>query len=75
MTKHFINKLMFVCFFHRYVMKMLLLNVMLILNGLTTPNPWMWNLFTAGIFTDFQKVALMSYKICDSSSKVTSKNT
>lgn len=55
-------------------MKMLLLNVMLILNGLTTPNPWMWNLFTAGIFTDFQKVALMSYKICDSSSKVTSKN-
>lgn len=75
MTKLFINKLMFVCFFHRYVMKMLLLNVMLILNGLTTPNPWMWNLFTAGIFIDFQKVALMSYKICDSSSKVTSKNT
>lgn len=74
MTKLFINKLMFVCFFHRYVMKMLLLNVMLILNGLTTPNPWMWNLFTAGIFIDFQKVALMSYKICDSSSKVTSKN-
>lgn len=54
---------------------MLLLNVMLILNGLTTQNPWMWNLFTAGILMHFQKSALMNYKIHDSSSKVNFENT
>lgn len=49
-------------------MKMLLLNLMQTLNRLTTRNPWMWNLFIAGIFISFQKAALN-----DSSSKVTFK--
>ncbi|XP_058719360.1 RNA helicase Mov10l1-like [Poecile atricapillus] len=33
---------------NRYVKKMLLLRLMQTLNGLTTWNPWMWNLFIAG---------------------------
>lgn len=38
------------------------------LNRLTTWNPWMWNLFTAGIFISFQKVVFNDF-----STEVTSK--
>lgn len=64
----FISILIFFYLCNRYVMKMLLLRLMQTLNGLTTWNPWMWNLFIAGVFISFQKAAFN-----DSSSKVTFK--